>query len=145
MLHATTVAARQGGRWVGVLIQGASGSGKSTLAARLVQRGWRLVADDRTVVWRSGGRLFGRAPPVLAGLIEARGLGVLSVTALPLVELRLALACSARAAELERVPEPAWLDLAGSRLPLWPVAAHDPGAEAAVGLLVAAQAPRLGL
>ena len=76
ILHAGLIAARIAGFWRGVLIEGPSGSGKSDLALRALSQGFRLVADDRVVVWASGGRLFGRAPEILNGLIELRGLGV---------------------------------------------------------------------
>src|SRR3546814_6063070 len=46
-IHASCVAAGNGG----VLILGQSGQGKSDLALRLIDRGARLVADDRCDVW----------------------------------------------------------------------------------------------
>lgn len=73
ILHATCVAVD--GR--GVLIVGPSGSGKSALALRLLSLGARLVADDRTEVTMTGGRLVARCPAQIAGLIEARGVGLL--------------------------------------------------------------------
>ena len=72
-LHASAVAVA--GR--AVLILGASGSGKSGLALRLLALGADLVADDRVLVERRGEGLVARAPAVLAGLIEARGVGIL--------------------------------------------------------------------
>ena len=45
-IHATSVAA--GGR--AVLLVGPSGSGKSDLALRLIDRGFTLVSDDRTLL-----------------------------------------------------------------------------------------------
>ena len=71
ILHAGLVARRQDGYWRGVLIEGASGAGKSDLALRALDHGFRLVADDRVVVWASGGALYGRAPDSLAYLGEA--------------------------------------------------------------------------
>ena len=71
-VHATAVALD--GR--AVLIFGPSGSGKSDLALRLIDRGWRLVADDRVVLTAAGGGLVASAPPALAGLIEERGVGI---------------------------------------------------------------------
>jgi serine kinase of HPr protein (carbohydrate metabolism regulator) len=45
-LHASTVA-REGRA---VLISGPSGSGKSDLALRMLDRGFTLVSDDRTII-----------------------------------------------------------------------------------------------
>jgi HPr kinase/phosphorylase len=67
----------------GVLILGASGAGKSALAIDLVGRGGALVADDRVELRRRGDALVARAPARLAGLIEARGIGLLRVQPLP--------------------------------------------------------------
>ena len=74
-LHASCVAI--GGR--AVLIAGRSGAGKSDLALRLIDRGAALVSDDYTVVRREGGRLLASAPPTIAGRIEARGVGILTL------------------------------------------------------------------
>ena len=103
ILHAGLVALRLAGFWRGALIQGPSGSGKSDLALKALDEGFQLVADDRVVVWRSGSALFGRAPPPLAGLIEARGHGVISQPRLALAEIVLAATCVEEA--IERMPE----------------------------------------
>src|SRR3546814_1639400 len=71
-IHASCVAAGNGG----VLILGQSGQGKSDLALRLIDRGARLVADDRCDVWHERGRLWCRPPGPLAGKIEVRGIGI---------------------------------------------------------------------
>ena len=92
ILHAGLMAIYENRRWRGVLISGPSGTGKSDLALRMIEAGWRLVADDRTLVWTSGGELFGRAPEPLAGKIEARGLGVVSEPALPYCAIHLSVA-----------------------------------------------------
>lgn len=73
ILHASCVSLA--GR--GVLIRGASGSGKSVLALELMARGAELVADDQSAVSRVGNCLFAKAPNAIAGLIEARGVGIL--------------------------------------------------------------------
>ncbi|NIZ62473.1 serine kinase [Sedimentitalea sp. CY04] len=62
----------------GLLIRGGSGSGKSTLALSLMALGAKLVADDRVLLTLEQGDLIARAPDSIAGLIEARGLGILS-------------------------------------------------------------------
>ena len=111
--HAGLIAQRIAGRWLGALIEGPSGAGKSDLALRALAQGFRLVADDRVVLWPSDGRLFGRAPDALHGLIEVRGLDVVRTEALPLCEIGLL----ARIGSPERLPEPAFDDILGVRVP----------------------------
>lgn len=78
ILHAGLICAWRKGRWQGVLIVGPSGSGKSQLALSALSQGWRLVADDRVLVWTDGDQVYGRSPQPLSGLIEVRGLGVVA-------------------------------------------------------------------
>jgi serine kinase of HPr protein (carbohydrate metabolism regulator) len=75
IIHASTVAID--GR--AVLITGPSGSGKSDLALRLLDRGFTLVSDDRTLVRRDGDRLIATAPPSIAGKLEIRGIGIVEM------------------------------------------------------------------
>ncbi|MDB5462662.1 MAG: serine kinase of the HPr protein regulates carbohydrate metabolism [Phenylobacterium sp.] len=112
--HAGLVAARVGGSWRGVLIEGPAGAGKSDLAIRALAHGFRLVADDRVTLWVSAGRLFGRAPEALVGLLEIRGLQVVRVAALPLAEVALVVRCGTP----ERIPDPAFAELLGVSVPL---------------------------
>lgn len=74
-LHASTMALD--GR--AVLISGPSGSGKSDLALRLLDRGFMLVSDDRTIVRREGERLLASAPATIKGKLEVRGIGIVDV------------------------------------------------------------------
>jgi serine kinase of HPr protein (carbohydrate metabolism regulator) len=74
-LHACCVAI--GGR--GVLIEGTSGAGKSDLTLRLIDRGAELVSDDYTSLTRTDAGLLGRAPERIAGRIEVRGIGIVSL------------------------------------------------------------------
>ena len=60
----------------GVLILGPSGSGKSSLALRLIALGGVLIADDQVILVRQGTVLWAAPPAPLAGLIEARGVGL---------------------------------------------------------------------
>lgn len=95
-LHASCVA-RDGH---GVLLLGGSGSGKSDLALRLLDRGFRLVADDRVALVDGEA-----APPAgLAGLLEVRGLGILRVEAVFPAKLALVVDLGAPG---ERLPAPA--------------------------------------
>lgn len=80
--HAGLIARRIHGRWQGVLLVGPSGAGKSDLALRALDHGFRLVADDRVLLWEDRGHLFGRAPDPLRDRLEVRGLGVINVNAL---------------------------------------------------------------
>ncbi|WP_296597457.1 HPr kinase/phosphorylase [Phenylobacterium sp.] len=111
--HAGLIARRLGGTWRGVLIEGPSGAGKSDLALRALEHGFRLVADDRVLVWADKGRLFGRAPDTLLGLIEVRGLDVMTVEPLPFCEVRLL----ARLETPERIPDFATEAIVGIEVP----------------------------
>jgi serine kinase of HPr protein (carbohydrate metabolism regulator) len=121
--HAGLIARRRGGAWAGVLIEGPSGCGKSDLALRALGRGFTLVADDRVRLIPSGGALFGAAPEALAGLIEARGQGVVRRPFIPCARVRLRVACAAHPEAVERLPGPASpviLGVAVKTLDLWP-------------------------
>jgi hypothetical protein len=98
----------------GVLLLGDSGAGKSDLALRLIEQGCLLVSDDRTELFVEGGKLKARAPAALAGLIEVRGLGILSLSYEKSAEVTLAVQLGAAVPRLpppERYVPPAPLDL----------------------------------
>ena len=86
----------------GALILGPSGSGKSALALRLIALGGVLIADDRVIVTRDGDGLRADAPAVTAGLIEARGVGLIRVPRHAPAPLRLVVDLGQ--AETERLP-----------------------------------------
>lgn len=68
---------------IGVLITGESGVGKSETALELVQKGHRLVADDRVDLHRQDElTIVGEAPEILSHLIEIRGVGIVDVMTL---------------------------------------------------------------
>lgn len=71
-LHGTCIALGD----AGVLLRGPEGAGKSDLALRLIEGGARLVADDRVEITCADNTVLARAPDVLAGLLEVRGLGI---------------------------------------------------------------------
>jgi serine kinase of HPr protein (carbohydrate metabolism regulator) len=129
VVHAGLIAARAGGFWRGVLIEGPADAGKSDLALRALAHGFRLVADDRVVVWTSAGRLFGRAPEALAGLIEVRGLDVLRIEAVPLAEIVLV----AEAGIPDRIPETAFASILGLSVPKVILRLGEPSAPAKLG------------
>ncbi len=65
---------------LGVLITGDSGVGKSETALELIQRGHRLIADDRVDIYQQDEeRLVGEAPAILKNLMELRGVGIIDV------------------------------------------------------------------
>jgi hypothetical protein len=62
-----------------VLIEGPPGAGKSSLALALIDRGAALVVDDGVTLERDGARLLANPVPETAGLIEVRGLGLVTM------------------------------------------------------------------
>lgn len=127
--HAGLIARRMRGLWRGVLIEGPSGAGKSDLALRALDQGFRLVADDRVLVWASGGRLYGRAPDTLRGLIEVRGVDILAIEPVPFCEIGLL----ARLQPPDRLPEFTTEAILGIEIPLVAVAPFETSAPAKLG------------
>jgi HPr kinase/phosphorylase len=112
MVVAGTTIARRGR---GVLIRGASGSGKSDLALRALTQPLRLpgedeavtfdfVSDDQTVIKQNDGELYASAPETIAGLIEARGIGLIAWPCADAVTL--ALVADTEREGIKRLPEP---------------------------------------
>jgi hypothetical protein len=75
MLVHASCAARAGHA---VLLLGPPGAGKSDLLLRLLDAGWDLVADDQVQLSAAGAAVLAAPPPALAGMLEARGLGLLN-------------------------------------------------------------------
>ena len=111
ILHASCVA--WNGR--GLLILGPSGSGKSALALRLMAYGAALVSDDRTVVELRDESLVASAPGSIAGMIEARSVGLLAASAIEWAALKLAVDLGQ--IETERLPPERDIRLLGAPLP----------------------------
>jgi len=107
LLHASCVAVK--GR--ALLITGASGAGKSALALQMMALGADLVADDQTLLRPEAGKLIAAAPPPIAGLIEARFLGLLNAPYL--AEADVALVVDLSCEETERLPPHREIALAG--------------------------------
>lgn len=81
-LHASCVLTGKAGVALGapedaaILLFGDSCVGKSAMTLGIIARGGVLVADDRTLVSVRGGALWAEPHPRLAGLIEAREVGI---------------------------------------------------------------------
>jgi serine kinase of HPr protein (carbohydrate metabolism regulator) len=114
-----------------VLIRGASGSGKSRLAFDLIAAGRRgeipfsrLVADDRTLVEATHGRLLARPVPALAGLLELRHIGIRPFPYEPMAVVGLVVDLDPAA---DRLPDPAaaTTEIEGISLPCLRIPAHE--------------------
>jgi HPr kinase/phosphorylase len=113
ILHASCVAV--GGR--ALLITGPSGSGKSTLALQMLALGARLISDDQTEVTATPDGVWARCPaPAIAGLIEARGVGLLR--AMRLETAPVVLVVDLAQTEAERLPPHRTITVLGTVLPL---------------------------
>ena len=113
IVHATCVALGD----AGLLIEGPSGSGKSSLAIQMLALGAGLVSDDRTTLSRpDDGAPFADAPEAIRGLIEARGLGLLSPGCVGPVRLAAVLDLSEE--ETERLPAERTTSVLGCDIPL---------------------------
>jgi HPr kinase/phosphorylase len=133
-LHASCAARLGPDGYDAVLLTGPSGAGKSDLLLRLLDRGFRLVADDQVIVENQ----LARAPSALAGLLEVRGLGIFRLpfleAATPRLVVRLGLATA-------RLPMPARDP--GLGLPLVIIDPHHPSAPERVALALEAACGRI--
>ena len=124
LVHASCVAL--GGR--GVLLRGAPGAGKSDLALRLIEAGAALVSDDRVALNERGDALFAAPPARIAGLLEVRGLGIVTMAYLSRCPVHLAVDLAAPET-VERMPAVRTIALEGhrvARLALAPFEASTP-------------------
>jgi HPr kinase/phosphorylase len=118
---------------LGVLLRGPSGSGKSDLALRLIDRGARLVADDRVDLRASAGALAASAPEPIAGRMEVRGIGILAVPTVAQARLGLVVDL-VEGGTVERLPEAgSWMVL-GISVPVVRLAPFEASAAAKVRL-----------
>ena len=134
-LHASCVAAE--GR--AVMITGPSGSGKSDLALRLIDRGFTLVSDDRTVVRKDGAKLIASAPETIKGKLEIRGIGIVDMDSVNDVPVALVVELTG---DMQRLPDDSQMRLIlGASVPLVNVNALTASAPAKVVVAL----DRLGL
>lgn len=123
--HATCIARR--GR--AALLRGPSGSGKSDLAFRFLETysdAW-LIADDQVILSGEDSCVYASAPNALKGLLEVRGLGIVS-RAVPadtkLFPVALIIDLTPRHV-LPRIAEPEFETVIGVDIPVIPLAAFE--------------------
>ena len=137
-VHATCVAIDG----AGVLLLGPPGSGKSDLALRLicdrsghlpekVEDGPILVSDDRVLLRAEGGDVRASPPDTIAGRLEVRGVGVLSLPYVPDVAVALAVEL-VPPDQVPRIPDrrPVALTKDGASVPLIHLAPFEASAPA---------------
>jgi serine kinase of HPr protein (carbohydrate metabolism regulator) len=134
-LHASCVASD--GR--AVLIAGPSGSGKSDLALRLLDRGFVLVSDDRTIVRKESARLIATAPETIKGKLEIRGVGIVDMDTVDDMPVALVVELTS---DIQRMPDDSRERLIlGTAIPLISVDAMTASAASKVALAL----DRIGL
>ena len=129
LIHASCVALD--GR--GVLLRDAPGAGKSDLALRLIDAGAALVSDDQVALDDSGDALFAAPPARIAGLLEVRGLGIVTMAYRAPCAVHLVVDLVAPEA-VERMPEVETIELYGHRVSRVALAPFEASAPAKVRL-----------
>jgi HPr kinase/phosphorylase len=133
------------------LLRGPSGSGKSDLALRflfLARRGPAaleppaLVADDQVVVRRDNDRVLASAPVSIAGQMEVRGVGIVTLKQVPETDLVLVVDLAGHDL-VERLPEDnPTTRVAGVDLPLLRLAPFEASAPIKLALALARPAAK---
>ena len=97
------------------MIMGPAGAGKSSLALELMSRGAQLISDDRVELRFEDDCLWACAPDQIAGMIEARGVGILAADFVARAELKLVVDLSET--ETLRLPEKHFKQFLGHMVP----------------------------
>lgn len=127
ILHASAVKLPAGG----VLLLGPSGSGKSSLAMQLIDHyGGQLIADDRVCLSENGASLEAAPPDNLAGLLELRGLGIVTM-AYQTADINMAVELVARA-DVPRMAAADFFTHAKINVPLMRLHGHDAASAATI-------------
>lgn len=111
LVHATSVVLGASARPFGaaeefaVLLLGDTGSGKSDVALRLIAAGATLISDDQTSLSSDQNFLFAETAPNIAGQMEVRGIGIVTLNWATRAPVALAVELNP-AATPERLPKP---------------------------------------
>ena len=124
-----------------MVLTGESGAGKSALGLQLIDAGAMLVSDDLTMLLREGPRLIARAPARGAGLIEARGNGMMRLPFVDQAPITFFVEVGALAGE--RLPEPAYRTELGVSVPLLRADPANPASAALIRLAVTHGPPHI--
>ena len=124
-----------------MVLTGESGAGKSALGLQLIDAGAMLVSDDLTMLLREGPRLIARAPARGAGLIEARGNGMMRLPFVDQAPITFFVEVGALAGE--RLPEPAYRTELGVSVPLLRADPAHPASAALIRLAVTHGPPHI--
>lgn len=117
----------------GVVLRGPSGSGKSDLALRLIDDGASLISDDQITISVRDKRVFASAPPAIAGMLEARGIGIVQLEYLDETQVHLIIDL-VPTEPVERMPVESSTTLEGISLPLTRLASFESSNPAKVRL-----------
>jgi serine kinase of HPr protein (carbohydrate metabolism regulator) len=131
LLHGSCVALAGGA----VLLRGPSGAGKSDLALRLIAQGATLVADDYVEIENRGASLWASAPAKIAGMMEIRGVGLVSVAHSPGAPLALLIDLVAPEA-VPRLPEQTFEHILGQTVPRFALAPFESSAPAKIVMIL---------
>lgn len=142
-VHGTCVAAGP----TAALLRGPPGSGKSDLALRFLhlqplnaKSPHTLIADDQVHLSLDGVRLVASCPPTIQGLIEVRGVGIISIDGSTALEnqradLRIIVDMSANE-DVPRLPPDVTQTILGVRLPLFHLDPFEASAPIKLALLI---------
>lgn len=116
-----------------VLIMGDSGSGKSDLALRFIDEGATLVSDDYVQIALNGKDLLANPAPNISGLLEVRGIGLLSLPFISNIAIKLVVNL-VNHEQIERMPEPKFFSCLEQEVPLLSLNSFDASATAKIRL-----------
>ena len=114
-LYATAIAFNHHG----ILFFGESGSGKSDFAYQLIQKfpsSVSLISDDRVDIYHKDKKIFLSPPSQIAGLLEVRGVGIITFPFMANIELTL---CVNLRTNYPRLPVNKYKEIAGKQIPLY--------------------------